>query len=470
MFNRTSDQQTLNTLRALHANGMLSQNDGLDEQIAADLLNGASNSEQGRGNSESFASLTQDPLSKKRETPAPLSPLSRAADKGAAAPTDDYWDDAMSRRKGQNVSEELLKQLGGECETFSTKITQNTVLAQELMKKALAELFVTTAQEKLPDCFLRSLPKFGKGANQITGLFNRSLNKKKTDNLIDRKEIPFELQLQDDVLEELNTDIEGVVEGELHRCFGIMGSDMSRIIRSVTRVKSRMEHLEEQLLQEQTDSRVLTERLNDSKEQMVELDARITQLTDQARDKETQMDILSDQVKRRNQMLDEQRGRFHKEVMRYKTKIYELQHRLEQSGVGNEGRRHSFGNNELDLSPTNPTAMDSIEVVEAVDSATRDIRESMLENIRKLKADHAREKKELLHQKKIAVEERDSEIYHLKMSIKSMDRIIEVEKRRLLKNREQELKELQEKYEQKISALQAEIHQLKNELHAKGKG
>eukprot|EP00998_Keelungia_sp_KM082_P013002 NODE_942_length_1542_cov_61.100353_g931_i0.p1 GENE.NODE_942_length_1542_cov_61.100353_g931_i0~~NODE_942_length_1542_cov_61.100353_g931_i0.p1 ORF type:complete len:469 (-),score=94.87 NODE_942_length_1542_cov_61.100353_g931_i0:43-1449(-) len=468
MFNRTSDQQTLNTLRTLHDNGMLSQDEGLDDQIAADLLSGATSADQMRSTDPAFASLTQDPMSKKRETPIPLSPINRsAADKSSAAPVDDYWDDAASRRRGQNVSEELLKQLGTECDTFSTKLTQNTVLAQELMKKGLAELFVTTAQEKLPDCFLRSLPKFGKGANQITGLFNRSLNKKKTDNLIDRKEVPFELQLQEDVLDELNGDIETVVEGELHRCFGVMGQDITKIIRTVARVKTRMEHLEEQLLHEQTESRVLAERLKDEKEQMVELDERIQSLTEQARDKETQMDILSDQVKRRNQMLDEQRNRFQKEVMRYKTRIYELQHRLEQTG--GEGRRHSFGANELDLTPANQSAMDSIEVVEAVDSATRDLREQMLENIRKLKADHAREKKELLHQKKLAIDERDNDIYHLKMSIKSMDRIIEVEKRRLMKNREQELKELQEKYEQKISALQAEIQQLRNELQAKGK-
>jgi hypothetical protein len=293
----------------------------------------------------------------------------------------------------------------------------------------------------------------------LTGIFNRSLNKKKTDSLVDRKEIPFELTIQDDVIDEIGRDIEQVIEGEMSRCFGVMTNDMQKILKSVLRLKARLETLEGELLNNLGDMKNTKDRMDAVNINNQDLLERVAQLQQQAHEKETQMDILSDQVKRRNQMLDEQRARFHKEVMRYKTRIYELQLNLEAVGARDKQRRDSFSADALDMgAPTGGgSTSDNYEVTEAVDSAKRELREEMLENIRKLKAEQAREKKELLQQKKLAIDERDNEIYHLKMNIKSMDRIIEVEKRRLMKNRELELKEIQEKYEQKIAALQAEL-------------
>eukprot|EP01006_Ploeotia_vitrea_P049525 TRINITY_DN67355_c2_g1_i1.p1 TRINITY_DN67355_c2_g1~~TRINITY_DN67355_c2_g1_i1.p1 ORF type:complete len:469 (+),score=58.29 TRINITY_DN67355_c2_g1_i1:52-1458(+) len=461
MFNRTSDQQTLHTLRALHSSGMLSGAEGLDDQIASDLLNGSS------GNSRKSSMQTDitstGPL-RKVPTPTRLAPL-----KGAphlAAPSDiglTFTKD--TKHNLGNLTSDYIKQLQQECDKFNSRLEDNTTDATSVMQDAVVKLFQSTAKDKLPDCFLRSLPKWGKGGTTkgMTQIFNKSLNKKKTENQVDRNEAPFTLTIQADVLDEFKEEVHNVIEGEMKRCFGTVTADLQRILKSVLKLKDRMENLEEELLKEQTEMRVLKEKLNDSSEQIAEVQDRMEQLQTQAREKDIQMDILSDQVKRRNLMLDEQRARFHKEVMRYKTKIYELNHKLDSAlPAGEFGRRHSGVGGELEMqaNPVNPA--ESVEVMEAVDNATRDLREQMLENIRKLKAEHAREKKELLHQKKIAMDERDNEIYHLKMNITSMDRIIEVEKRRLVKNRELELKEIQEKYEQKISALTGEIQHLKN--------
>eukprot|EP01012_Entosiphon_sulcatum_P045052 TRINITY_DN59988_c0_g1_i1.p1 TRINITY_DN59988_c0_g1~~TRINITY_DN59988_c0_g1_i1.p1 ORF type:complete len:452 (-),score=106.27 TRINITY_DN59988_c0_g1_i1:47-1402(-) len=449
MISRTSDQHTLNTLRALHHNGMLGAE--LDDQIAADLLDGTS--------SHSKKSSISDPFGGRRKETPPgrLEPLRLHP----RIDSPDLFRSGTDVDKGAQITGDYMKQLAADCEQFNTKLQDNNSTIKEQMLKALIDLFVRTAKDKLPDSFLRSLPKFGKGANKMNGIFTRSLNRRKTDNMVDRREVPFELLIQDDVLDEMGKDIALLIDQEMKRAFSVVTSDMQRILKSVVSLKDRLETLEEDLLKEQTEMRVLKEKLSDSAEQTKELLSRIEQLNQQAREKEIQMDILSDQVKRRNQMLDEQQSRFHREVMRYKTTIYELKHKLNQQDPG--PRRQSF-TLDMDLGPAQGQVQDSIEVMEAVDSATRELREQMLETIRKLKQDHAKEKKELAHQKKLAVDERDNEIYHLKMNIKSMDRIIEVEKRRLMKNRELELKEIQEKYEEKIAALQSEISELKKRV------
>eukprot|EP00667_Euglena_gracilis_P009779 EG_transcript_9945 len=446
MFGRASEQQTLAALRALHASGALSGAE-LDDQIAADLLGGSPQSRK--------ESVGVEVPAKKRETPRRLEPLTKAPGLEGALHAATRLDDAQLR---EPLTEQVLRQLASECENFSNKMQENTALAKELMHKALLDLFVQDAQDKLPDCFLRSLPKFGKGANQMVTLFSRSLNKKKTDSVVDRKEGAFELVIQDEVVDEIGRDIEQVIDEEMKRYFGVITSDMQKILKSVTRLRGRLEVLEGELLQERREARALRERLAEAEAAGAELQAQCEQLQQQGQEKETQMDVLSEQVKRRNQMLDEQRARFHKEVMRYKTRIYELTVKLES---GDLGRRHSFTETGSGEMAAPHSAPDGYEVMEAVDSATREIRDQMLESIRKMKAEHAKEKKELMQQKKVAIDERDNEIYHLKMNLKSMDRIIEVEKRRLMKNRELELKEIQEKYEQKVHALQAELEALR---------
>ena len=456
MFSRSSDQQTLNTLRALHSNGMLSGAE-LDEQVAADLLSGSSpHSRKG--------SVADSLGAPKRVTPRRLDPLS------GAPQLPDPMAELDDGGKGP-LSDEYMRQLTHHCDNFDNKMQENTALAKELLNKSLVEVFVLNSQEKLPDCFLRSLPKFGKGAKDMNGIFSRSLNKNKADSIADRKEVPFELQIQEDVIDEIGKDIEHVIETEMKRCFGAMTNDMQHVLKAVGRLKDRVETLEEELQNERREKATMQATVDAALASEKELQDRVKRLEVQAQEKETQMDIVSDQVKRRNLMLDEQRARFHKEVIRYKTKIYELQERLQSGDTGPSATSRTRGpTNEsfgpmsmepIDMTMNTTSASDNHELVEAVDAATREIKEQMLDNIRKLKADQVREKKELLQQKKLAIDERDNEIYHLKMNIKSMDRIIEVEKRRLMKNRELEMKEVQEKYEQKIAAMQSELDQLK---------
>ena len=147
----------------------------------------------------------------------------------------------MLRRGSQGVvstacTDELMAKLSGDCETFNHNLVANFNEAKETMQKNFMQLFKRTSKEKLPDSFLRSLPKWGKGATKLHQVFNKSINRKQTDTLADQKDAPFELIIQPEILQEIDRDIHMLIDDELKRCVGENGPiirDMQKILMQV---------------------------------------------------------------------------------------------------------------------------------------------------------------------------------------------------------------------------------------------
>eukprot|EP01064_Diplonema_japonicum_P005489 TRINITY_DN13660_c0_g1_i3.p1 TRINITY_DN13660_c0_g1~~TRINITY_DN13660_c0_g1_i3.p1 ORF type:complete len:313 (+),score=93.39 TRINITY_DN13660_c0_g1_i3:56-994(+) len=303
---QTTDDQTLQTLRALKQSGALRAKDGngtplkLNPQIASDLLNAEKLS------ITNGASLGSNPLDvKRRHSPLPV--LKKEPEKQHRSNSIDLY-----------ATDELIKKLARDCEAFNQNLVTNFNTAKENIQKDFLELFKTTSREKLPDSFLRSLPKWGKGATKLHQVFNKSMHRKKTDSSVDQKEVPFELVIQPEILEEVDQDIQRLIDNELQLCIGENGviiTDMQRILVKVTVVMERLKQLEEKLEKEETECRMLQERLHDEAALNKELTEKIDVLHTEAKDKELQMDILRDQVQREREHGRNKKSEFVRENM-----------------------------------------------------------------------------------------------------------------------------------------------------------
>lgn len=130
------------------------------------------------------------------------------------------------------------------------------------------------------------------------------------------------------------------------------------------------------------------------------------------------MDILRDQVARRNQSLDETRVRFRKEVMRYKARQYELEMELEN--LTNKHASRSKGGVERKMSLTDlisgteadPEAQE--EMLAAAEVAVKETTDRFNEEIKQIHIRYAKEKKAIMAEMRAKITERDDEILRLR--------------------------------------------------------
>jgi chromosome segregation ATPase len=198
-----------------------------------------------------------------------------------------------------------------------------------------------------------------------------------------------------------------VVDHELKRFGGVIMGDLNRILEQVIAVRDRICRLEEDLLQREVESRMQAEQLNSSAALILQLQEQVSQLTRHNTDKDSQMDLLRDQVARRNASLDETRVKFRKEVMRYKGRVYELEMELDTS-AGKRGRRMSVADVDDE---------GSSEMMAIAETAVKETTEKYLEETRQLKVKHAREMKAVITESNMKLAERENEILRLRSKL-----------------------------------------------------
>ena len=417
------DEHTLQQLRALKANGKLSANAPLDAATARDLLRTPPSS-----------LLTRNELDRPKPLGAPLEPITEAtlyttSTHGGASTTDD-------------AAVNLVKLLQEDVDAFNMALEDNTRLAKEQMQRSLLQLFEDTVREKLADTFRTiggsgahtSRPRsvVGTVANTVApsgsgGPGRASLvSRRPLDRGLDKRDAPSEYIVPDNVREAINQDIYVVVDHELKKFFSVVSTDIGHIVAQVLRVKDRMCKIEEQLMQFQVDNRMQAEQLASSSTQISELQSEISMLRQHNADKDHQMDILREQISRRNLSLDETRVKFRKEVMRYKSRIYELEVEVENLSGKKKAheRRVSMGGQENLLADDGEAAELSVVASTAVQNAT----DKFNEEKRLMQLQAAKERRALMSEMNLKLSERDNEIIRMKAKVQSITEELEAAK------------------------------------------
>lgn len=363
-----ADIHTKDVLRRLRDEGKLSKPEGVDDDSASFLL----------------------------ETPPPsdlikrpsILPQGRSQDSPRGAISESLTD--------------TLEALEGECKDFHKALSTNSAMAQDQAKRSLLQLFEDTIRDRIVSTVLRkarvsnSFGAAGTGANAARlRPFDAGLSKKErgmTDFVI-----------EDALREEIASDIGVITTHELKRIVGSIAGDIDRVLTTVQRIRSRAVMLEEQVAQGEVEQKMHAEQLQRAEELVNKLQEEASLLREHHIAKDSQMDILREQLSRRNLSLDEARVRFRKEVIRYKQRIAEL----EPVEVGGKKRRVSGASWEKDGDATE-------ELTAAAETAVREAVAAMEEAQQKREVAFQRERKALSQEMQLKISERDSEILRLK--------------------------------------------------------
>lgn len=168
----------------------------------------------------------------------------------------------------------------------------------------------------------------GKNATKLHHIFSKSINKKRTDTAADRREVPFDLIVQPEVLEDIDGDIHDLIDTELKQCCGEEGviiTDMQKILRQVAELMQCLRLVEKQKQELKIEVVQLREQLQDKDAQVRDLGSRIATLDRDMREKDMEQDRLRDKCQREIEQAKKNRVMFFREICIYKTDIFRLQ-------------------------------------------------------------------------------------------------------------------------------------------------
>lgn len=323
------------------------------------------------------------------------------------------------------------------CEAFQSTINDNSRVAREHMGRSLLQLFEDSVRERLPD----ALQKAGKvggvigfGGRPTAVAKHLSASRRPIDRGLDRRDHGSDLVIPDVLREAIANDIVVIVEHELKRVLGNIGGDLQRILTLVFQIKDRVSVIEEDVMQRQVDANMMTERNESLSSHVSSLEDELRTVRERLLEKDRQMDIVREQLARRNEALDDTRVRFRKEVMRYKNRSYELQNEVDslarkaRGGAsnatgGNAERKQSvmpsLGSEQLDDDS-------QAEVFAATETAVKEATQKLQEDMRQVELRHIREKKLLIQEMNMKILERDQEILKWKDKVRQMQRELQM--------------------------------------------
>lgn len=351
---------------------------------------------------------------------------------------------------------ELVRTMEGLCEAFQTTISDNARLSKEFMGRSLLQLFEDSVRERLPD----ALQKTGRGggafgARPSAVVKQLSASRRPIDRGLDRKDHGSDVVIPDGLREAIANDINTIVEHELKRALTTVATDVQRLTQLAYQVKERVSAVEETMMQRQVDANIMGDQVQQQSGQIEALTSELATVRQQCLDKDQQMDVLREQLSRRNEALDDTRVKFRKEVMRYKTRIYELQSELETAqgrkrvggggvsaqggtsggqsvvgqgaaagGGGTAGGSSGAADRRQSVMPS--ATSDQLdddsqqEVFAAVETAVREATHKLQEDMRQLELQHIREKKLLFQEMNMKTAERDQEILKWKEKVRQI--------------------------------------------------
>jgi predicted nucleic acid-binding Zn-ribbon protein len=219
----------------------------------------------------------------------------------------------------------------------------------------------------------------------------------------------------DGVRQQLSADIGKCLEHELQRLSTLLLTDVAKVTNQVKALGGRMTSAEEELMHAGIELDVSAGRLAAASARAEALEAELAEARAHCDSKDRQMDVLREQVQRRNASLDDTRVKFRKEVMRYKARIFELEMEVDNltGRRGGPKRAQHIGNDAVpDAAFENP-----FELTAAVETAVAREKERHDDAVHKLTVQHAREKKALVIEHAARLAERDHEILALRAKV-----------------------------------------------------
>lgn len=258
-----------------------------------------------------------------------------------------------------------------------TQIAQNLKHCSEQYLDNLVQEIHYLAKNDIPEIYLKSIPKFA-----VTSEENVELHR----TLIGLKTSAQNVAFPNSLIEKIKYDIRDLFNQNFESLSRELQTTNARLQQYYQNIGASSEQLEEILFEVKTEILLLLERLERSERQVTDLQEELEAQEMHMREKEIMMDILREQVARRDELLDEQRTSFHRELLTLKMALLER----------NSNRTESFyfgSGTQLELNTQLKHNQKSME-------------ERLEKHVAEMKKSFLREKRDLMYEKKLILEEK----------------------------------------------------------------
>lgn len=287
---------------------------------------------------------------------------------------------------------ENLIQLSTNCKRYRQQFDREINLSRKNLEESLVESFIDMAKHKLPDVYLRSIPKFG--ANEVSDALFRTLvaMKKDEQNLI-------KVRFDQDIIDDISKIIQDNIIEVFNYPISIFSKLLSSIKHHMDQIINHSDQMEILLVNFKGKNEELEQEVKHLKRVLGDRVEEEEQLKEELHDKDIQMDIMKQQIKRRDEQLDEQRSTFHKELTQVKMKLYEK----EELGK-------TIASDDI------PVGDFTVKFLQGDGAEIQDqdtIEEKLQENIKKVEESFKREKRAMKKKFQTEIQEKDLEIQSL---------------------------------------------------------
>ncbi|KAG2387060.1 hypothetical protein C9374_002095 [Naegleria lovaniensis] len=204
---------------------------------------------------------------------------------------------------------------------FEKNLSSEQEKCREYLVKGFISLIKNLAQDKIPEVYLRSVPKFG-GSPAMVSLHKALLELRRATTSTNPQQA-LVVKLDSEVSNEIEAITEKTIDETLNDFIGSLATANDRIARGVKTMKQTNAQLETMLHDLKSENLFLLEKINHLEGVTLMQQEEIDTLKIEMSRRAAEMDIIKEQVARRDRLLDEQRSNYLNELVQLQMKIYE---------------------------------------------------------------------------------------------------------------------------------------------------
>nr|CAG4715039.1 unnamed protein product [Naegleria fowleri] len=204
---------------------------------------------------------------------------------------------------------------------FEKNLSSEQEKCRESLVKGFVSLIKNLAQDKIPEVYLRSVPKFG-GSPAMVSLHKALLELRRATTSTNPQQALI-IKLDSEVAAEIEEITEKTIDEVIHDFSGSLATANERIARGVKTMKQTNAQLETMLHDLKSENLFLLEKINYLEGVNLMQQEEIDTLKIEMSKRAAEMDIIKEQVARRDRLLDEQRSNYLNELVQLQMKLFE---------------------------------------------------------------------------------------------------------------------------------------------------
>ncbi|EFC43544.1 predicted protein [Naegleria gruberi] len=318
---------------------------------------------------------------------------------------------------------------------FDKNLQSEQAKCRESLIRGFISVVKTLAQEKIPEVYLRSVPKFGGNPSMV--VLHKALLELRRATSTNSPQHSLVVKLDSEISLEIEDIAKKTIDNILKDFIGSLSTSNDRIAKGVKTMKQTNKNLEMMLHDLKSENLFLLEKINHLEGVNLIQQEEIDTLKIEMSRRSAEMDIIKEQVSRRDKLLDEQRSNYLNELVQLQMKLFETS-KSQKSGTSFRPPSSTGFTTLKDTSSARaPTPVSSftvpydeqeashqsdLELSKIVKQHQRELEKMIEERFESFKIQYLKEKRKSERSHKEELEHREVEVNKLKKTINNLER------------------------------------------------